>query len=328
MKKLPTRTDLRGRPLPVSVRLKAQKVQQKTIDRYLMEIENFKTWLSDRRQKMQLSRLDSQVVRYLTFLAEETNDATPPVGSYLVFGLQLLHNTGSNAEFLPQAKAALAGWKRAKPGGNRHPVPEEFAFDLAVFFLEKDRLDLAMAVVLQQHCYLRPSELLGLTRAHVSFPAPGRYKRWALLLSPQELGERSKTHKTDESVLIGDVEGTEWIAQCFGRYVSRCDQILFPNITLAQYERFFTQAIRSLQYSISFSPHTMRHTGPSSDLFHKRRTLPDAQKRGRWMVKSSLRRYEQSALLVKAWEGVHPRRKTTVARLSQTFPAQLLQALR
>lgn len=52
-------------------------------------------------------------------------DVEPHHAAYLIYGLQLLKNDGVKQNFLPQAKEALAGWRKEKPGSARLPVPEE-----------------------------------------------------------------------------------------------------------------------------------------------------------------------------------------------------------
>ncbi len=327
-RKLQIRRNLDGSVLPAHLRLKAQKVGQTTLNRYLTEIAHFDQWLQSRGQRRQPSRLDRQVTLYLTHLSENT-DTAPAAASYLVFGLQLLHNDGPKGDFLPSSKEALAGWKKQSPGSTRWPVPEEFTWDLAHYFLQAENVEVAMALVLQQHCYLRPSEVLTLTRKHVSFPARGRYRKWGLLLAPDSLGQRTKTGQTDDTVMIGDIPSTVWVSECFALYIANITDELFPNTTLNKYERLMTLALKDLQYAAgTMTPHTLRHAGPSNDLFHERRDLTAFQKRGRWKTKESVRRYEKSGLLVKRWEACAPRRKALVAAHSQTFPSVLKQALR
>ena len=99
-------------------------------------------------------------------------------------GLQLLRNDGPKQDFLPQSKEALAGWRKEKPGTTRLPVPEEFVFDVASRMLDSGRVDIAVAMTLQLHCSLRPSEVLALTKAHVSAPSVGRYHKWGLVIPP------------------------------------------------------------------------------------------------------------------------------------------------
>lgn len=188
---------------------------------------------------------------------------------------------------------------------------------------------MAMALVLQMHCYLRPSECLGLTKEHVCFPAPGRYRKWGLLIAPSTLGQQTKTGKSDDSVLIGDVKGTAWVADVFALFMKGVEHFLFPSLTLASYETACHRASRHLKYQEgAVTPHVMRHTGPSNDIFHKRRDIQAVQKRGRWEAKASVRRYEKASLLVKRWEVVHESRRHDVLATSQHVQSHFRRALR
>ncbi len=42
-------------------------------------------------------------------------------------------------------------------------------------------------------------------------------------------------------------------------------------------------------------PCVLRHSGPSGDYLRRRRSLMDIQRRGRWAVESSVRRYTKAA---------------------------------
>ena len=304
-RKLQVRRNLDGSVLPAHLRLKAQKVGQTTLNRYLTEIAHFDQWLRSRGQRRQSSRLDRQVTLYLTHLSEDT-DTTPATASYLVFGLQLLHNEGPKSDFLRihlGFGAILSPcWKSRGSYGLSPPTTlllETFGgFDLD-----------------SEACY--------------SLPARGRYRKWGLLLAPDSLGQRTKTGQTDDTVMIGDISSTVWVSECFALYMASITDELFPTITLNKYERLVTLALKDLQYAPgTMTPHTLRHAGPSNDRFHGRRDLTAVQKRGRWKTKESVRRYEKSGLLVKRWEACAPRRKALVAAHSQTFPSVLRQALR
>lgn len=324
---LTPRTDLQNRPLPVALRLRAQKVSQKTLHRYLQEIEEFKGWLQQRKLAWSSKRLDALATRYITHL-QETEKREVHQATYFVYGMQLLHCDGPKAFFLPNTKQALSGWKCQNPGRMRLPLPEEVIFDLACQFSQADQPMLAMAILLQMHCYLRPSECIGLTRDNVCFPAKGRYRKWGLIIAPQALGVTTKTGHFEDSVLIGDTGDTNWISQLFALYMKKVSDELFPGLTLAKYEQAITQMACKLNYSPgSVTPHVFRHTGPSNDFFHRRRDLHTIQKRGRWLAKSSVRRYEKSSLLIKRWEVVAEARKQVVASSSQMLPSLFKSAL-
>ena len=322
------RTTPEGAKLAPLVELRALKVSQKTLDAYHKHIRAFEAWAAPTRRRITKANLDQMVTRYLTHLALE-EEALPSVGSYLIYGLQLLRSTVPRQQFLPNAKEALAGWKKLAPGGMRLPAPEEFVFDFATLALEQNHVDIAFAIVLQYDTYIRPSECLGLSCRNVGYPAGGRYDAWSLVLAPFELGASTKTGSYDDSVLIADRPDRKWLKEAMKFYMKLVDRNLFEHLSLERYEQWFKAAARTLHYKTQcVMPHILRHSGASNDAFHKRRTLLEIQKRGRWQAKKSVARYEKHALLLKRWEQAPRDRHAAIRRRSQTLPAKLLAALR
>ncbi|CAE7187344.1 unnamed protein product [Symbiodinium necroappetens] len=291
---------------------------------YHKHVREFEAWARAHRHRVTNKNLDRLVTLYLNFL-EEDEEIQPSSGAYVIYGLQLLRNTGPKHEFLSNAKEALSGWKKIQPGGMRLPVPEEFIFDLGLLALHQQRGDLAFALALQYDTYLRPSELLSLTLDHVGYPAGGRYNKWSLVIAPSALGERTKQGTSDDSVMIADRADRRWLSEAMALYVGKCKHELFPQITLAFYERWCAKSCEQLSYrSACIMPHILRHSGASNDMFHKRRSLNEIQKRGRWQARKSVARYEKHALLLKRWEQASPKRVASIRRQSQSFGSALL----
>lgn len=325
---MPSRVGPSGRALSGATRLKALKVTQRTLDKYNLEIERFENWMKAKSRKITRARLDQHVCSYLGHLHDE-KDVEPHHAAYLIYGLQLLRNDGPKQDFLPQSKEALAGWRKEKPGTTRLPVPEEFVFDVASRMLDSGRVDIAVAMTLQLHCYLRPSEVLALTKAHVSAPSVGRYHKWGLVIAPSELGVATKTGAFDDSILLADVPDFKWIGDMMELYMKHVRNKLFPNLSLQQYENILNDTAVALQYPPQcMLPHVLRHSGPSCDHFHQRRDLVAIQKRGRWQSKSSVRRYEKHAVLLRRWHIIPEHRHSLVLRESKRFPQKLMQTLR
>ncbi|CAE7650241.1 unnamed protein product, partial [Symbiodinium pilosum] len=304
------------------------KVTQRTLDSYHKHIQDFESWARQHNHRVNLDSLDRLVVRYMTQLALE-EEVQPSASAYLVFGLQLLRCNKPKVEFLPLSKEALAGWRKLAPGGMRLPVPEEFIFDFAHLALDDGHVDIAFGMILQYDTYLRPSECLGLEQQHLGFPAGGRYNKWSIVVAPFQLGATTKTGKFDDSVLVADKSDRAWLTQAMDLYVKQHPGKLFPKLTLAKYEAWFRNAAGKLKYkSKCVMPHILRHSGASNDAYHKRRSLLDIQKRGRWEAKKSVSRYEKHALLLKRWEQAAADRLPAIRRRSQALPGRLLQALR
>ena len=93
------------------------------------------------------------------------------------------------------------------PGTSRLPIPEEMVLALvmtAVFILRSrgEPINMALALLVAHHCYLRPAELCRLTWAHVSLGAGQARERAALTLRPFEQCRASKTGEFDETVIV------------------------------------------------------------------------------------------------------------------------------
>ena len=309
------------------MKVRALKVSQKTLNRYLDSIQQFEGWATAKKINFTGGRLDRAVNKYLHFLFDD--DAELSEATYLVYGLQLLKCTVPKHDFLTVSKQSLSGWRKQQPGSMRVPVPEEFVFDLGQFALDNHRTDIAMMLAIQYDAYLRPSEALSLTKKHVGFPQGKRYPHWSLVIAPSTLRQTTKTGKSDDSILLADLSHNSWMKECMKLFVAQTGDHLFESLTLGQLESWCKQACTTLGYSSAcVMPHIVRHAGASNDMYHKRRSLAEIQKRGRWTSKSSVSRYEKHALLLKQWEQVAPSRKTVVRGRSQVFPSQLLKTLR
>ncbi len=71
----------------------------------------------------------------------------------------------------------------------------------------------------------------------------------------------------------------------------------------AEYTEVFKKAASRLQCP-TVCPYQMRHSGPSIDLADKRRSLEEAQRRGRWAQPRLMMSYERRARLTAEWAKV------------------------
>ena len=323
----PVRVGLDGSKLPVHMQLRAQKVGQKTLHRYLASIEEFEAWAKQRSRKITDKTLDKHVTTFLTHMFEAGREITD--GTYLVYALQLLRCEVAKDHFLVCAKQALAGWRKSCPGNMRLPVPEEFLHDAATFALEESQVEMAFLIALQLDSYLRPSEILGLTCDNIGRPAGKRYPHFSIVVAPSTLGQVTKTGQSDDSILLGDRSHNTWMKEAMRLYLKRVDHHLFPNTTLSGYENFMRKACLKLKYKTNcVMPHIVRHSAASNDCYHQRRGLSDIAKRGRWQSRASVLRYEKHALLLQSWKQAAVSRKSDIQKRSQVFISLLLSNLR
>ena len=105
----------------------------------------------------------------------------------------------------------------------------------------------------------------------------------------------SKTHLFNDSVVLDSV-GRSWLGQAVVRLASsRRGRPLF-DFTYSQW----LEAVKTAGAALGLTEwritlYVLRHTGPSHDFLTKRRSLAEIQRRGRWSLASSVRRYEKGS---------------------------------
>eukprot|EP00438_Fugacium_kawagutii_P014872 Skav225061 [mRNA] locus=scaffold2293:20241:21200:- [translate_table: standard] len=310
--------------------LRIKAVSQPTLDKYNMCIHLFEQWAREHRKSTSLNNLDRSVSEYL--LQGYSSGWHIWHGSYLIYGLQLLRNRGPDKDFLVNAKKSLKAWRRRVPATARVPVPEEVILALGQIFLEQGHLQAAVALALQYDTYMRPSEVLSLTFSQVLPPGPRcseRYQKWGILLAPQTVGKPTKTMELDVSILVGDIS-RPWLHTMLRSYSTRTSPSskMFPDLDLSRYERIFSAAMKELDIPLTVTPHVVRHSAASCDRFHKRRTLQQIQKRGRWATTKSVARYEKEALILHGWNQLSRTQQELVVQKSELFPKRLLRELK
>lgn len=121
------------------------------------------------------------------------------------------------------------------------------------------------------------------------------------MLAPSRSDNPRKTGQFDDSVVLG-TQGRAWIPSYVQRLVRdlRKGQPVFNSLTVAKYEKAFRRACQALGIAhLEISPHVVRHTGPSYDVFSGARSLVAVQKRGGWRAPKSVVRYEKAAKLLR-----------------------------
>jgi hypothetical protein len=79
--------------------------------------------------------------------------------------------------------------------------------------------------------------------------------------------------------------------------------------------------------SLGLTPHTLRHGGPSLDVFTKALDLEGARSRGRWRLVDSCRRYAKAATLVRQVAKLTAAQKATAEGLRSTVPRAIVKGL-
>ncbi|CAE7247994.1 unnamed protein product [Symbiodinium sp. CCMP2592] len=285
-------------------RLRCLKVTQKTLTSYYSHMAEFEAWARRRRVSVNLNNLDRHVTAFPTFLFEE-GETQPSTGAYLVYGLQLLRCQGPRQAFLP---------KMEKNGAGQHAAP-------CARGVRAGCGDPRFGAGPCRHCprhghpirntYLRPTECVSLTRHHFAMPAGRRYKHWAIIVAPSELGETTQTGSSDDSVLVADLE----LRQALGLWVPSASGRVFLKLSRSQLEQRCKMACQQLRYKSCCVLHHATH--PSPQWCIKRCVTQTARPRFRsearpMAARNSVTRYEKHALLQRRWTQAEPDRLATI----------------
>ena len=302
--------------------LRLRGVKQPTLQRYLEQTHVFRVWA--RAHRKSLATPDSVDVAMCQYLLELYEDGAHSwEGSYVIYGYQFLYNRKSDRDFLVGAKKALKAWRKRCPPAMRLPVPEEIIFALGTKLIEQNHLNTAIAMALQFHTYMRPSEVITLQHHQLCPPVKGgmhAYDQWAVILAPQDLKTTTKTGEVDDSILI-DNRICPWLSQVLSLlHKPGSRTAVFPGLSLSKYEDHFKQAMAAMGLPLSVTPHVVRHSGPSNDFYHRRKTIKQIQKQGRWAAFKSCRRYEKSGLIMQAWSQLTLHQKSQATAAAKQFP--------
>ena len=102
-------------------------------------------------------------------------------------------------------------------------------------------------------------------------------------------------------MVLADSPHRSWankLLRAIGRQVKQQDTKVF-DLTLAQYEQLFRDFSKAVGLKTGlFTPHVVRHSGPSFDLINEYRSFEAIQARGRWAAPSSVNRYRKPGRLL------------------------------
>ena len=155
---------------------------------------------------------------------------------------------------------------------------------------------MAVCVLLCFGGYLRPSDALRLRRQDFVAPVTGvSGKHWCLVLNTAEFGEQSKTGVSDES-MIWDNEETSWMGPIFRAIqgAGAAQELVFSFTYPTMVESFKSAA--SAVGIAPMVPYQLRHSGPSWENLHHRRSQLGIMRRGRWRSLASFTRYEKGGM--------------------------------
>lgn len=281
--------------------LRIRRVKRATLFTYDDRVQDFIGWAGRRRKSLlTATAVDRSMSVYFNELfcdGEGINFA-----SYTLFGWIALKMLPDKPErdLLPLARAALSAWRGLRPQKARVGVPPVVINGFVSFCLKLGEVQAAVAALIQHDLYARPSEILQLCGRDLVTPVKSLSGQWGVVLGNSDFDEQTKTGTTDD-VVLADSSHRPWcnkLLQHISRGRLHLNSKIF-NMTLAQYEdlcRKFSKHYH-LQSGI-FTPHTVRHSGPSYDAIHQLRSLPEIQQRGRWSCPGSVARYKRPGRLL------------------------------
>ncbi len=284
--------------IPAHKALRVSKVSPKTQQQYLDAVQKFEGWCRKRRRSISSHRrVDEAMAVYLQFLCcegEPFND-----GSYCVYGWILLRSQEHcDPKFqLPFSRQALKGWKAKFPGSSRSGVDLVLWDLVALECIQQGWWLSACAILIQGDAYLRPSEVFAITKKHLVPPRAARKKSiWGVIIGLLEAGRPTKSGDYDDVVLF-DTSCRADVNQVVSILAKRSisdDVSIFSPLNQTQYGRNIETALKNLGLErLGLTPHSLRHSGASTDCFHKFRDPKTIQARGRWKAAESVKRYKK-----------------------------------
>jgi len=158
----------------------------------------------------------------------------------------------------------------------------------------------AVATLVGFDGYFRPSEVLAFRHDHV---VEAHDRTWAFVVCPQDELIPSKTKTYDDTVAVPahDERLSLYDLVASVRAAARNSEsgLLCGGLALRELEALWRQAVKSRRWPLSFSPHSVRHGGPSHDVLFRFLDGRAVQGRGRWKSRASVRRYEKSGTLLR-----------------------------
>ena len=283
--------------------LEESAVQPKTVEIYTREYDGFQSKCPVKVDKQTDHAVQEKMVRYAHVLFKKGHH----VAKAEKFGASFLH---FHPEFgkhgrrrIPRFWKALRGFRRRAPTRSRKPRAwPEFAA-LVNWMILTGRYKMGVWVLTAWGGYLRPSDCMRLRLCDLVPPVPHISDRWCLNLNPEEEEQQSKTGVSDEAIIWDDHE-VKWLTQVFqalrldGEERSEIWDFSYPDLC-----RVWRRGVTALKLA-HLVPYQIRHSAPSWERLHNRRSRSGVGKKGRWKSPASLDRYEKSAMVTQNYRRI------------------------
>ena len=190
---------------------------------------------------------------------------------------------------LKMSKAAIAGWEKSEPGRHTVPLDKTMAKLVGCHMSARLRHRMGVAVILQTHAGLRPSELLALQAEDVSFPW---HSGESYLQRPTLLAIGVKRGTKSGRTQVSKIMPRDWdVAEVLARVVQNTPRgcRLFP-FSAATYRNEIRLIDQFLGIQAGWTPHSPR-AGYATDSLSAGVPFEEIREVGRWAIDASLRRY-------------------------------------
>ena len=213
---------------------------------------------------------------------------------------------------LPRFHRALRGWRLLTPGQSKKAFPLILWEAVAAVLAMQGNLMAAVFVMLAISTYLRPSELLDVTRQSVIPPCRDVLDHWSIVVARFEQGHPTKTGIVDGCVVL-DWPWATWM-QAVVPYLrkGKLSDKVFP-FRYPELVKLIKKATTFLEIP-HLTLYQARHSGASIDRAKKARTLDEVQRRGFWASKTSVNRYEKSSRMAADYLGLPAKTRELVER--------------
>ena len=281
--------------------LRVKRIKPKTVLLYDDHVTGFLAWMKQNRKRgTDSDSIDRHMSIYFNLLFEDGEGYN--VASYTLFGWIALRMVPRQPEkdLLPLARAALSAWRGLSPGRTRVGVPPQVIYHFAAFCIQERCFEAAAAVLLQYDLYARRSEVLSSRGRDLVSPVPSLNSHWGVIIGNSDFDETTKTKTTDDIVLADSThrQYANKLLRCLGKFFLHRDVPVF-NVSLSQYEEIFRRFSKKHKLACGlFTPHCIRHSGPSYDAIHAHRSFLEIQSRGRWACAASINRYKKPGRLL------------------------------
>jgi len=189
---------------------------------------------------------------------------------------------------LPWSQAVQDGWERSVVVRHTVPLPKMMSKFLAVHMASRGRARMGAALVVQTHCGLRPSELLGLKPEHLSFPmADGGSLRERPVFLALGLRAGTKVGRQQVSRLLPKDFDVSAVLHEAARLTLPGERIFDFSMSAYRSEIIFLDNLLRIQ--AGWGPHSPR-AGFATDSVAEGMTWDEIRSIGRWEAEASLKR--------------------------------------